>query len=38
MALSHENVHSFLGIGEMGQQVLQSASDFLKDKLENELS
>jgi len=35
---NYENVHGFLGIGEMGQQALQSACDFLKDKLGNELS
>jgi acetyl esterase len=29
---NYENVHGFLGIGEMGQQALQTACDFLKDK------
>lgn len=28
-----ENVHGFLGIGEMGRQALRTASDFLKEKL-----
>jgi acetyl esterase len=30
---NYENVHGFLGIGEMGQQALRTASDFLKKKL-----
>jgi len=30
---NYENVHGFLGIGEMGQQALQTVSDFLKNKL-----
>ena len=33
---NYENVHGFLGRGEMGQQALQSACDFLKDKFGNE--
>jgi acetyl esterase len=32
---NYENVHGFLGIGEMGQQALQTACEFLKDKLKN---
>jgi len=30
---NYENVHGFLGIGEMGEQALQAASDFLKGKM-----
>jgi len=30
---NYENVHGFLGIGEMGEQALQAASDFLKGRL-----
>jgi acetyl esterase/lipase len=30
---NYENVHGFLGIGEMGQQAMQTACDFLKEKL-----
>jgi acetyl esterase len=30
---NYENVHGFLGIGEMGQQALQTVCDFLKGKL-----
>jgi acetyl esterase len=32
---NYENVHGFLGIGEMGRQALQAACDFLKDKLQS---
>jgi len=31
--VNYENVHGFLGIGEMGQQALRATSDFLKKKL-----
>ena len=30
---NYENVHGFLGTGEMGQKALEVACDFLKDKL-----
>jgi acetyl esterase len=30
---NYENVHGFLGIGEMGQQALQTVCDFLKGKM-----
>lgn len=30
---NYENVHGFFGTGEMGEEALQVASDFLKDKL-----
>jgi acetyl esterase len=30
---NYDNVHGFLGIGEMGQLALQAVCDFLKDKL-----
>jgi acetyl esterase len=30
---NYENVHGFLGVGEMGRQALQAASDFLKKNL-----
>lgn len=30
---NYENVHGFLGIGEMGELALQAASDFLKGKM-----
>ena len=30
---NYENVHGFFGTGEMGQEAMQVASDFLKEKL-----
>ena len=30
---NYENVHGFLGIGEMGQQALQAVCDFLKGQM-----
>ena len=29
----YENVHGFFGTGSMGQQAMQEASNFLKEKL-----
>ena len=31
----YENVHGFFGTGEMGQEAMQKACEFLKDKLNN---
>ncbi|WP_255463700.1 alpha/beta hydrolase [Dyadobacter sp. 3J3] len=30
---NYENVHGFLGLGKMGEEVLETASNFLKEKL-----
>ncbi|SEW45967.1 acetyl esterase [Chitinophaga sp. YR573] len=32
---NYENVHGFFGTGSIGQQAMQEASNFLKDKLNN---